>query len=243
MTPGLFDHGLFVVVTLLLPLWAFRQHRRLVGGIEAGHPGARAGAYRQTIAVEWTLAGLVVVRWLTTGVAGGMLGAGHVGRLAWWIGVAFAFLTCAFLVYQTIAILRSPAKLAELRGEFKALESVIPTNAREGRLFNALSVTAGVCEEILYRGFLLGYLAALSPLWLAVVASSVIFGLGHAYQGMGGVFKTGVVGAAMAGLFVMTGALWAPIVVHAAIDINSGYLGRKALGAPPAPSPPAGGTL
>lgn len=231
MPPGLFEHGLFVVVTVLLPLWALRQHRRLLSGLDAGHADARVGAYRQTIAVEWSLAVLVVVRWLVTGAAGRMLGGGDVGGLAWWIGVALVLLTCAFLVFQTIAILRRPDKLAELRGEFKQLEAVIPTDAREARLFNTLSITAGVCEEILYRGFLIAYLATWTPLWLAVTVSSVIFGVGHAYQGRSGVIKTGFVGAAMAGLFVLTGTLWAPIVVHAAIDINSGYLGRKALAA------------
>ncbi len=229
MTPGLFDHGLFLVVALLLPLWAVRQHRYLEAEVEAGDPDARIRGYRQAMLVEWALAALVLSRWLPTGQLPELLGAGHVGALGWWIGIVIAAVGCGLLLFQTVFVLRSDERIARARAQIEPLRSVVPVSPREGRVFAWLSITAGICEEILYRGFMIVYLGAYVPLWLAVVMSSLIFGFGHAYQGVSGVLKTGTVGAVAAGLFLLTGALWTPIVAHAFIDLNSGYLGRRVL--------------
>ena len=72
----------------------------------------------------------------------------------------------------------------------------------------ALSITAGVVEEIVYRGFVLWYLANFMPLWAALLLSSVFFGLGHSYQGKSGALRTGLVGLVFAILYVMSGSIW-----------------------------------
>lgn len=237
MTPGLFEHGLFVALVLVMPLWAVQQHRRLLANLAAGKAGVRVAAYLHTMAVEWVLALLVVARWAATGSLPGVLGAGDTGTVRWWIGTGVALAACAFLVVQMVVVVRSAARMAQARGQIEPLRAIIPASEREARVFHALAVTAGVCEEILYRAFMIAYLAAFGPMWFAVVGSSLVFGLGHAYQGASGVLKTGLVGLTMAALFLLTGSLWAPILVHAVIDLTSGHLGRKVLAATPPTSP------
>ena len=94
------------------------------------------------------------------------------------------------------------------------------------RAFDAVSVTAGVCEEVIFRGFLIAYLMAAlgAPFWVAGLLSSVIFGFAHAYQGPAGIPRTAAVGGMLAILYGLTGSLWAPIVAHAVIDITSGRI-------------------
>ncbi len=48
----------------------------------------------------------------------------------------------------------------------------------------------------------------------AALLSSLVFGLGHAYQGPKGVLKTGLFGLAIAGLCLLTGSIWLLIVLH-----------------------------
>ena len=69
-------------------------------------------------------------------------------------------------------------------------------------------------------------------LWPAVVVSSIIFGLGHAYQGKVGILKTGAVGLVMALLVVFSGSLWIAILVHAVVDITSGRIMSAAMEVP-----------
>jgi membrane protease YdiL (CAAX protease family) len=65
--------------------------------------------------------------------------------------------------------------------------------------------------------------------WPAVAITSVIFGLGHAYQGFSGIVKTGLVGLVLALLTVFSGSLFIAIVLHAVVDLTSGRLMGKAL--------------
>src|SRR5260370_1410853 len=70
-------------------------------------------------------------------------------------------------------------------------ERILPQSRAEVIPFFALGVTAGVCEEFLYRGFAMtAFLRWGLPLWIAVVASSLLFGLAHLYQGRGGFVST-----------------------------------------------------
>jgi Type II CAAX prenyl endopeptidase Rce1-like len=65
-------------------------------------------------------------------------------------------------------------------------------------------------EETLCRGFLLHYLRVFSftlNLTLALLISSVISGLGHLYQGVGGAASTVVIGLPFGLLFLLTGNL------------------------------------
>ena len=55
---------------------------------------------------------------------------------------------------------------------------------------------------------------------MLVVIAAVAFGLAHAYQGRAGVVLTGVLGGVMAALYVGTGSLLLPVLLHAAIDLR-----------------------
>ncbi|MBL8514270.1 MAG: CPBP family intramembrane metalloprotease, partial [Betaproteobacteria bacterium] len=65
--------------------------------------------------------------------------------------------------------------------------------------------------------------------WGGVLLSSAIFGIAHAYQGRTGVLRTAIVGLMVAVLFVVSGSLWLAIVLHTAVDLYGGALGRLAL--------------
>ena len=83
-------------------------------------------------------------------------------------------------------------------------------------------------------------IAAHTGPWIALVSTSLVFGLGHAYQGPGGVLRTGVVGLVMGLLVLSTGSLLPAMLVHAVLDITSGRILSAAVAAPPpAESAPA----
>ena len=63
----------------------------------------------------------------------------------------------------------------------------------------------------------------------AVLASTFLFGLGHAYQGAAGIVRTGVFGLVFAGAYVATDNLIAPVLLHVVTDATSGLLAYLAL--------------
>ncbi len=83
-------------------------------------------------------------------------------------------------------------------------------------LFFAVLPTIAVFEELLFRAVLIGAFSAgfdLSP-WLLAVVSSVAFAVGHGAQGGLGVVVTGLLGFALAVVFVVTNSLLAVVVAH-----------------------------
>jgi membrane protease YdiL (CAAX protease family) len=105
---------------------------------------------------------------------------------------------------------------------------ILPATVREARVFTGVAITAGICEEVLYRGYLLWYLQSLGLGRGAVVVAIVAFGLAHAYQGIRGIGGTGVTGAVAMGLYLLTGSLVAPIVLHATVDLANGLMMYRA---------------
>lgn len=84
--------------------------------------------------------------------------------------------------------------------------------------------TAGFGEELIFRGFLMAGLARLMGMsrmaWVAaVIISSLLFGLIHVRTGVGGVLTTGMTGAVLAGLYLLSRrSIWAVYIAHGLAD-------------------------
>ena len=100
----------------------------------------------------------------------------------------------------------------------------------------ALSVTAGICEEVLFRGYLPWALTPWLGWWGAVAFSTLSFGFAHSYQGRKGIIGSLTIGALMMLLVAITRSLLPAMALHAVIDVTSGLLGWIAFReeAPPA---------
>lgn len=86
----------------------------------------------------------------------------------------------------------------------------------------------GIYEELFARGFLLQRCrVVLGGTWLPVLVSSLLFGLGHVYQGWLGVAQTMMIGIVLAVLTLRWGTLWPAIIAHALLDIVSVFLMRS----------------
>jgi membrane protease YdiL (CAAX protease family) len=113
----------------------------------------------------------------------------------------------------------------------KALEGVrrlLPKTSTERKVWVLVSISAGLCEEFLYRGWLLSlFSAALGSVWLGLLISSIIFGLAHAYQGRSGIIGTGILGAIFGIVFIVSGSLIPGQLLHTAMDLNNGLAWGK----------------
>lgn len=228
---GAADHVAFIVLAAALPVHALVAWRRLRRRLGEGVAGARLAAYAETIVIEWALAVLLLVLWIATGRTLGAIGLD--------VAVEPPFLlTTAVVVVLTALMLRQIAAVRGISGESESalrrqlapVEALMPHTPGEHSVFKALAFTAGVCEELLYRGFLIHYLSPWLGPWGAAVASSVLFGITHAYQGARGIVKTGAVGLGLAAAYVLSGSLWPAILLHIAIDVQGGAIGFEMFG-------------
>ncbi|MDQ1158285.1 membrane protease YdiL (CAAX protease family) [Sphingomonas sp. SORGH_AS 950] len=101
------------------------------------------------------------------------------------------------------------------------VSALLPRDRRELKYAAALSVMAGVSEEAFFRLYLPLLVALVTgQAWIGFVASLVLFGAMHRYQGWAGILATTALGAVMTGLYLMTGSLWVVMLVHALVDLN-----------------------
>ncbi|MGH7427607.1 MAG: CPBP family intramembrane glutamic endopeptidase [Gemmatimonadales bacterium] len=231
MNPTLPDHLLAALLVVGFPVYAARSYRSFVAAVRAGVPGVRLQEYVITMVLHWTLVGVTLLLWWQAARPWSSLGLAVPTGPRSVAGLVIMGLVIVLLAYQWMAIQRLDAKGFEgLAAQVEPVRELMPHTRAEYRVFQALSITAGVCEEVLYRGYLIWYLATGSGRWPAVLVAGVVFGIAHFYQGKAGVLKTGVIGVLAGVLYASTGSLLWSMVAHAAIDLQGGAIGWRVVG-------------
>ncbi len=113
--------------------------------------------------------------------------------------------------------------------KIKQLSYMIPLDWNEFRPFVMMSAAAGICEEIIYRGFLVTYMYNIIPFseysgYLGAAIPSVSFAISHMNQGFWSVIKIFLIGVLLGLIYLESGSLWIVICLHVAIDIISGMV-------------------
>jgi CAAX protease family protein len=215
------------------PFVGHALHRRFEGRLRTD-PAARRSFYRRLLVLEWGLALVALVVWssasdVTAGQVGLVWPRGWPGPLTAVVCVvvlALVAVSTRALRSGTLAASPPPPRPGEPRHAEppgQATLALLPRTSLERRLFAVVGVTAGVCEEWLYRGFFLAVVAAAAPglhAAVLVVVAAAGFGLAHAYQGVTGVLTTGVLGGVLAAVYLQSGSLLLPVLLHAVIDLR-----------------------
>ena len=107
----------------------------------------------------------------------------------------------------------------------KTVDSLLPQSLLEILVWIGASITAGVCEEMAFRGYLQRQFHALGGgMVVAVLGQGLVFGLFHSYQGWRNVIVISVLGVLYGALAAWRGNLRANIVAHAFTDVWEGWL-------------------
>ena len=214
-----------IVIGVILGISAFTSTKTKTVGLSGDH----ARHYILTITGEWMLAAFA---WWGIKLRGvpvrQLLGERRAGAKAWLrdFGVALLFWFMATLVLAAIAAV---LRLLHLIQAQQAVIALVPRNALEAALWIALSITAGIAEEFVFRGYLLqqlssagGKLSHRSRLWIGVLLSSLVFGAAHGYQGVGAMIAITVYGAMFSVLTIQRRSLRAGMMAHAWHDSLTG---------------------
>lgn len=223
------DHAFFALL-LVLPLIELKwSWPRYLAALAADPRHARTAFYRRMVIAQWFPTLCLLSFWAMHNRPWSALRLTTGTPLRTVLGFALTLLPIGFLLVQRRAFLSLADRRVRLRNALGFAEPIIPRTESERRLFWSVSATAGVCEEIFFRGFLTWYLSAWMAPIAAIALASVIFGTGHLYLGPAQVPKTTVVGLIFAIMVSVSGSLYPAMLLHAVIDWNSGEMGFRLL--------------
>ena len=112
----------------------------------------------------------------------------------------------------------------------KAVRMLIPRTPAEMAVWILLAITAGFCEETIFRGyFQRQFLALTGSVEAAVVLQACVFGSAHVYQGWKNAVTITIYGILFGALAAWRKSLRPGMIQHAAQDTFSGLVGSFAL--------------
>jgi hypothetical protein len=223
---------LVLVVVVVQPLYGRSRFRRFVRLVRR-QPSARVRYYVGGIAGSWIYVGTVAVIGALAGRDPRSIGLTVHAKSSYEATQSTSAIVAATItLVASIAVLwaANPTLAARIRRMILAIAELLPQTTGERIVFAGVSVTAGICEEILYRGFGVAYLRWLDPNispGAIVAVTATFFGLAHLYQGPKNVLLTGFVGVLLASITVSTGTLLPAIVIHTLVDLRVSFLPAK----------------
>jgi membrane protease YdiL (CAAX protease family) len=235
--PGPLDYALVSVMIAFMVIEVFSF--AALGRAEARGTvrDMRMRVYAFFMTYQWALVACIVILWSETKRPWSALLLGSPNRWGFAVSVAFAASFAVLTVLQRRAIANRPKLLERLRGRIAEIKSIVPHTAEERRIWTLAAITAGTCEEVLFRGYLLTFIASIEGIIAAVLVCAVLFGLYHAYYGPKGILKTGAFGLLMTLIALWSGSLIPVIIIHATVDLSSGDIGYLVLSNTLEPTP------
>ncbi|MDR6123420.1 membrane protease YdiL (CAAX protease family) [Bacillus sp. SLBN-46] len=143
------------------------------------------------------------------------------------VGIIFSLVILIFTIGYRFnsKIKNSMDKMKKEESSKNQFDVMMPVTKQEKKLWTLVSLTAGITEEIIYRGFMIFALSYLLPglsIWVILIFSSILFGLAHTYQGVKGVVRTTLIGLWFSIVYIGIGSIIPLILFHALVD----YFGK-----------------
>jgi membrane protease YdiL (CAAX protease family) len=148
-------------------------------------------------------------------------------RLGWnfrccWRDIAWGIMLFVPLLFAASWVDNLVQRIGFSPGPKSLPAALSPHTPAELVLATVMVVVVAVVEETIFRGYLiLRFTEVTRNTAVAVLLSTIIFSLGHGYEGSAGVVTVGFMGLVFAVIYVWRGSLLAPMVMHFLVDFMS----------------------
>lgn len=240
---SVFTGGVLAMLALWLlvgePVSGYLTHRRFLADYRVDEVTARRRLYRQWTAMLATLGiALVTAFALLPGLSIAMLGLRPMrdfGAIDPGLKVILGGMGLGLfvsLVASAVARRRTGDPTAYMGGAAK-VAPMLPRTTDERLAYLLLAIVASVVEEIAWRGltvFLVSLCWPEADMTVMACVCGISFGAVHLYQGWLGVLTTGVMGAILCVVYLYSGSLLLPVVLHLAVNLRAAFMAPSANG-------------
>lgn len=206
---------LLLIITVLLP-WLTIRNSVAMKALLLEQPAMRWAFYQQGALFQWLMVLLIMVSLWWSGAGPSAIGWSSYAHLGFWCSL----LALVLLSWLTVRRHRPRPGLSHwVRRLYGHVAHFLPTDQRSYRWGVVMALTAGVCEELIYRGFLHHQLSMWLPVWAAVLLTNVVFALTHYTTGLINMLGSFVLGVLFSVGYLLTGDLWLSMWLHVLIDL------------------------
>ncbi len=240
-SPNIIDHILVLLIGVVLPIRSVKAQSLLKK--VSFTPKMKTRLYIGNSISLWFMAILLgVVNWFMgrSPVDFGLHWPPEtMNQYAWWALAGFILLYGADLIYETAF----PKSRENTVKEWQENIPFLPASFPEFLRFIPLAITAGICEEFIFRGYFITYfynlLGSDNAYW-AIFIPTLIFAVVHQYQGRKAVIKIFFMAIFFGLIYYYTGSLWQVMLIHFVVDLIGGFAAWRMLKdiAPPIPEEP-----
>lgn len=221
----LWDHLFFILIAIVIPVLSLLRGQVNMEEVKLTVSDKKK-FYLANAGVLWIGAIMVFLLWLLA-----LRPLEEMGFKSPIMDLLVVGLTALFVVAY---IIETYTELNREGNEDELLKSAafLPQNGQELSYFMILAISAGICEEVVYRGFLVNYLMEviddrILAFNVAVILPAVIFGIVHMYQGVKSVLKIAIMSLLFSTIFIFSESLLIVVLLHAGVDIAGGIIGMN----------------
>lgn len=223
MIPTLIDHILVILLGLVLPFFSGIRGNDKLMEIHFDEITRRKFFVSNSI-ILWILTFVIVVNWTLHGRNLSLMGFQEVVSFKIPLILSALFL---FLYILDIVLTLKTSYWEKSYKQWEASLPFLPEKYKELPAYTFMCLSAGICEEIMFRGFLVNYF--INPLkdgfpWIAVFAPAILFSLAHYYQGMKAVLKIASLSILFGLIFIYSKSLILVMILHFLVDFIGGII-------------------
>lgn len=223
------DHILAIVFGIAIPFYAaYKRPKDLVGRHFESHQ--KKSIYLANSFSLFVMALVIIVVWLLFKRPLAELGFKPISNIEgwWWLALIFILL----YIIDTVVAITSKENLKKNFDANNSKTPFMPTKRHELPLYFLMCFSAGVFEEIIFRGFLVTYFMFLlsdivsGEMW-AVFLPALVFSVAHYYQGSKAVLKILILSVLFGYIFILSDSLLIVMLLHFLVDAVGGLLTMK----------------
>jgi hypothetical protein len=172
-------------IGLLLILTLVTLAMSMLGVHRMGQAHTRLTGYLITMVIEWLMVAFIALgaRWQGASLRT-LTGRNspNLRSIALDLGLAIAYLIAANIVLGIIGFVLG--RIFHATADASSIKNLLPHTRIEIAVWMLLALTAGICEELIFRGYLQRQFTAWTGnIAAGIVLQGIVFGAAHAYQG------------------------------------------------------------
>lgn len=209
------------LIAIIYPIYIFATHQKVNANIIQNEK-YRLLDYKQTLLIFWGLTLLIFLNFfvykqpdLNFNLKLSIINT----------GLIILILVLTYLQYKTSNI--TPKDSNSVKEKLKGIYHYLPKTRNELIWFSLLSISAGICEEIIFRLFFFEFLKEHTTLIITFIVTNLIFAITHIGTGKRNLISSFFLGVLFSVLYYFTDNIWIAVLLHSLINLNAGLLGFR----------------